>query len=131
MFFYLSSTFPLFSSTIATKQSLLTLAKYLSYFHRVSRAYLTSSCLLFIAAQWRRVTFSLSGCRTSYPASTSSLHRSNIPYLKREKQVFTYFWNILQFKECHVHKNVNHNKPHPMVPTWTNSTLYSMEVMQK
>lgn len=34
-----------------------------------------------MAAQCRRVTFSLSGCLTSYPASTSSLQRSRIPNL--------------------------------------------------
>lgn len=36
-----------------------------------------------MAAQWRRVTFSLSGCRTSKPASTNSLQRSNMPYLRK------------------------------------------------
>lgn len=34
-----------------------------------------------MAAQWRSVTFSLSGCRTSKPASTNSLQRSKMPYL--------------------------------------------------
>lgn len=44
--------------------------------------HLTKSILLLIAAQWRSVTFSLSGCRTSKPASTNSLQRSKMPYLR-------------------------------------------------
>ena len=36
-----------------------------------------------MAAQCSRDTFSLSGCLTSYPASTSSLQRSRIPNLHR------------------------------------------------
>lgn len=43
--------------------------------------HLTKSILLLMAAQWRSVTFSLSGCRTSKPASTNSLQRSKMPYL--------------------------------------------------
>lgn len=45
--------------------------------------HLTKSILLLMAAQWRSVTFSLSGCRTSKPASTNSLQRSKMPYLRK------------------------------------------------
>lgn len=52
--------------------------------HRNEMTHLTKSILLLMAAQWRRVTFSLSGCRTSKPASTNSLQRSKMPYLRRK-----------------------------------------------
>lgn len=45
------------------------------------RTHLTSSSRLLMAAQCSSVTFSLSGCRTSWPASTSSLQRSRTPNL--------------------------------------------------
>lgn len=61
------------------------------YCHRQPNAkhdwtHLTKSILLFMAAQWRSVTFSLSGCRTSKPASTNSLQRSKMPYLRERER---------------------------------------------
>lgn len=50
------------------------------------KSYLMRSDLLLMAAQCSRVTFSLSGCLTSWPASTSSLHRSNAPNLRNNKR---------------------------------------------
>lgn len=70
-------------------------------------SYLTSSKRLLMAAQWSSVTFSLSGCLTSYPASTSSLQRSRIPNLTGR----TNRWNKLILKVTKKKSSFNRRKP--------------------
>lgn len=63
--------------------------------------HLTKSILLLMAAQWRSVTFSLSGCRTSKPASTNSLQRSKMPYLRQRGGGLKY----VQMPDIQMHKH--------------------------